>query len=220
MSLNDSTGEPLTETISRAQAPLRGRVGGGARGLVHEHRARGGRARVDRADTRRFGREPEHEDRAEQRRRQEQVHDHAGADDDHPFPGNATLVAVGRIAHRARVRVVLAEHLHIAAQRQDVQAVLGGADAPADVRRLAAAHQRFELALRRTRAPPEPLPEREERRSETDGEREHADPRPACREEVPELVHDDDEAEAEQDEQKIERGAEHGVWIETRRRWA
>ena len=95
----------------------------------------------------------------------------------------------------------MAEHADVAAEGQRVEALLGGAHREGVLGLFG--ERALVLALGRAAAEAQPLAVGDECGSETQCEGEHADAGPACGEEVAQLVHEDAQAEADDDAAQV-----------------
>ena len=189
---------------------------------------RGGGALDDIAHDRCFGFESGHEHRDVQRGGHGHVHRHTRTDDHHPLPHRRDVVAVGLVAAVARVGVVLPEHLDIATQRQRVEPILCRAHA----RFGSGGAVRFEdepvviLVLGGGSPESKPLAIGDDRRPESEREREHAHAGPFRGQEVAQFVDEHNQPEPDKDEGDVtefrddgEQGIHVSLWYRSGNRW-
>ncbi|CAA9418720.1 MAG: hypothetical protein AVDCRST_MAG64-2737, partial [uncultured Phycisphaerae bacterium] len=192
---------------------------------VHDARhLRRRRHRRHAPDDRRRHLVPVHEQPHEQQGGQDDVHDHAGRDHQHAGADRLLRVRPRVVADRVGVHVVLAEHLHVPAEREPIEPVLGLAELevlralvelPAAERLVVVDRDAvlggevlpdaaLVLGAGGADARADPLAPREDRLPEADRELLDADADVLGREEVPQLVPEDDEAEAERQQGDVQ----------------
>ena len=60
--------------------------------------------------------------------REDDVHDHAGRDYQHPSRDRFAVICTGILGLRIGIQIVLPEHFHVAAKRDPIQSIFGFAE--------------------------------------------------------------------------------------------